>query len=80
MNEGSHDLVEVLGTYNQVDLAIIKSVLDSEKIEYYLFDEGFSALQRVVPMRLMVKKQDLEKVNVIIKNFNYPASSEDKKE
>ena len=76
----SEDLVEVLATFNQADIAIIKSVLDNHKIEYYFFDEHMSIIRpAVLPARLMAKKSDIKRIVEIIKDLdlNYHAFSFD---
>lgn len=61
---------ELLSTYNQGDIAIIKSVLDAENIIYYFKGENFNLLRPLVqPAILMVSKDQLERAKGILKNY-----------
>lgn len=63
--------VEVLDTYNPGDVAVLKSLLDSENITYYFQGEIFSSLAPLSqPARLMVDQQELETVNDLIKGLD----------
>ena len=54
--------VEVLGTYNPADVALIKSILDAENITYYFNAEHFMYVRPLgETVRLMVKKDEAEK-------------------
>ncbi len=79
------DYKEVLSTLNPGDIAIIKSVLDSEGITYFFQGENFTYWGRgVIPARLMVKKDEVEKAREILKdlklNFNVINLREDSEE
>jgi len=62
---------EILATFDLADVALIKSILDAENIDYYF--KGESSLHvvkpHVEPVRLFVKKQDVEKVKKLLKNI-----------
>ena len=52
---------EILGTYNAADIAIIKSILDAEKITYFFQGEHFTYMRPLAdPARLLVKKDQAE--------------------
>ena len=61
----------ILETYNPGDIAFLKSLLDSEGITYFFNGEHFSYVkQMAIPVRLMVKKDEAEKVRELIKDVN----------
>jgi ribosomal protein S16 len=56
------EYVEVLGTYNPADVALMKSILDAENITYYFNAEHFMYVRPLgETVRLMVKKDEAEK-------------------
>ena len=65
------DYVEIMGTYNPADIALIKSILDSENITYYFNAEHFMYVQPLAqPVRLMVKIDEAEKAKEILRDLN----------
>jgi len=65
------DYVEIMGTYNPADIALIKSILDSESITYYFNAEHFMYVQPLAqPVRLMVKTDEAEKAREILWDLN----------
>lgn len=65
------EYAEVLGTYNPADVALIKSILDSENITYYFNAEHFMYVRPLAePVRLMVKKDEAEKAKEILRDLN----------
>ena len=65
------DYVEVLGTYNPADVALIKSLLDAENITYYFNAEHFMYVGPLAePVRLMVKIDEGEKAKEILQDLN----------
>ena len=65
------DYVEVLGTYNPADVALIKSLLDAENITYYFNAEHFMYVRPLAePVRLMVKIDEAEKAKEILQDLN----------
>jgi hypothetical protein len=65
------DYVEIMGTYNPADIALIKSILDSENITYYFNAEHFMYVQPLAqPVRLMVKTDEAEKAKEILRDLN----------
>lgn len=66
------DYKVVLTTFKPGDIAMIKSLLDSEGITYFFQGENFTYLDPlVVPARLMVKKDEVEKAKEILKDFKF---------
>lgn len=61
--------VEVLKTYSQVDIAMIKSLLDGN-IDYYFHGENFMSIRPLLePAILMVNENDLADVKELLKDF-----------
>lgn len=65
------DYVELFGTYNSLDVALIKSILDSEGITYYFNPDNFMNVSPLtLPAKLMVKKDEAKKAKEILKGLN----------
>jgi hypothetical protein len=65
------EYVEVLGTYNPADIALIKSILDAENITYYFNAEHFMNVEPLAEtVRLMVKKDEAEKAKEILRDLD----------
>jgi hypothetical protein len=62
---GFVDYEEILYTNNAADIAIIKSLFDSEGIVYYFLGEHFA-----FPVRLMVNKDQVEEARELLKDLN----------
>ena len=61
---------QVLSTYNPLDVAIIKSILDNEGIVYYFHGENFMHIRPLVePARLMVDEKEVETVKELLKDL-----------
>src|ERR1700675_2412729 len=61
---------ELLSTYNLADIAFIESVLDSEKIIYFMQNEEFNTLTfSPQPVRVMVNTDQIEKAKQLLKDF-----------
>jgi len=55
---------------NQGDLGIIKSMLDDGSIDYFVNGENFLSVDPLIqPARIMVREDQLDEANEIIKNF-----------
>ena len=64
------DFVEVLATYNPADIALLKSILDSEGITYFFKGENFQYMRPLVdPARLMVRKDQVENAVDLLKDL-----------
>jgi hypothetical protein len=62
---------EILFTPNAGDMAVIKSLLDSEGIEYHFRGEFFSSVHPLAqPARLMVRTDQAEEVKEILESLN----------
>lgn len=77
---------ELLSTYSPQDIAILKSLLESEGIKYFFQGEHTShVLHLSIPIRLMVAKSQVKTAVEVIRDLklsflarNIPARSEDK--
>jgi hypothetical protein len=62
---------EILFTPDAGDMALIKSLLDSEGIVYYFRGEFFSSVHPLAqPARLMVRTDQVEEVKEILEGLN----------
>ncbi len=63
------DFKEVLGTYNPADVAFIKSLLESEGIQYFFKGENFMYVRPLAdPVRLMIRIDQFEEAVELLKN------------
>lgn len=63
--------VEVLNSYNVGEIALIKSILDGEQIDYYFKGEHFNALGlQVQPTVLLVMEDQVEHVHSLLSEFS----------
>ena len=59
--------VELIRTYNQADVALIRSLLQSEEILHYVHGERFSLLRPFLqPARIMVAEDRIEEARELI--------------
>ena len=64
------DFVEILATYNPADIALLKSILDSEDITYFFKGENFQHIRPWAdPARLMIRTDQVEEVTNLIKDL-----------
>ena len=64
------EYVELMGTYNPADVALIKGILDAENITYYFNAEHFMYVEPLAEqVRLMVKKDEVEKAKEILQGL-----------
>jgi len=62
---------EVLSTFNVMDIALVKSLLDSERITYFFHGENFNRVRPLaLPARLMVKKDQVACAKEILKDLD----------
>ena len=69
---GYVDLVEVYSTYQQSDIAFIKSVFDGEGITYFF--EGESSIMLVAAgayARLLVKAEEVQRAKEILQDLGF---------
>ena len=64
------DFEQVLCTFNPADIAIIRSLLDGEQVDYFFHGEYFSRWRPLVePARLMVAKDQVQNAKEILKDL-----------
>jgi hypothetical protein len=70
MNNDFTEYVLVLETHNAGDRVFIKSIFDAEGIVYFIQGENVAPyLFNALPMRVMVKKDQVEKAKDILKDI-----------
>ncbi len=64
------ELKELVATSNPVDIALIKSLLDSEGIPYLAPGEHFHLVRPLIePVRFLVAERDLDRAKLLIENI-----------
>jgi len=67
---GSTGYEEILRTYNPIDIAMVKSLLDHERIDYFFRDEFFGyAYPWAQPARLMVRREQAFEAREILREL-----------
>jgi hypothetical protein len=67
---GSTGYEEILRTYNPIDIAMVKSLLDHERIDYFFRDEFFGyAYPWAQPARLMVRREQAFEAREILRDL-----------
>ena len=71
------DFDEVLTTFNPAEIALMKSLLDSEDIPYFFHGENFGQMTALaVPAKLMVRKDHVEEARELLKDLKLSLLSE----
>ena len=71
------DYGEVLTTFNPAEIALMKSLLDSEDIPYFFHGENFGQMTALaVPAKLMVRKDHVEAARELLKDLKLSLRSE----
>ena len=76
-SEQNYKFYPILKTFSQVDIAMIKSLLDGN-VEYYFKDEHFMSIRPMLePTELMVREDYVDEVKELLADFelNYMAVS-----
>jgi hypothetical protein len=60
---------EVLSTHDRGQIAIIKSLLDTEEIPYLAQGEQFNSIQAPVPVRFLVPKEHAVRARELLEDF-----------
>jgi len=66
--------INIFSTYNQAEIALIKSIFDNEALTYYIQDENLSQLYGAIPARIMVKKDQADFAIQLIKKLSAPTA------
>lgn len=70
--ESGDKFVQVFSTYNQGEIAFIKSVLDVEDITYFFQGEGSAMMVGAgAYARLLVKAEEAERAREILKDLGF---------
>ena len=70
------DYEQILATYNPGDVALLKSLLDSEEIDYYFDGEDFLySTPMVQPAQLLVRPHDMTRARELIKPLHLTGAS-----
>lgn len=76
-NQSDYKFIKIYSTPNQGEIAIIKSILDSQEISYYIKGENFSALYGAAnglsSMDVMVRDDCSEDAKELLKEFIKPS-------
>ncbi len=65
------EFVELISSFNQADIAMIKSILDRYKLKYFVYDELFNLIRPCAqPARFMVNKNDLKQAKSILQEMD----------
>ena len=65
----NYKFIPILRTFSQVDVAMIKSLLDGN-VEYYFKDENFMSVRPMLePTELMVREDYVDEVRELLKDF-----------
>ena len=62
--------VKILETNSLTDIALIKSILDAEKIEYFIQGENMRFIQPFDPACLLVAESNVQKAIDLLKPLN----------
>ena len=63
------DFKEILATYNPADVVFLKSLLESEGIQYFFKGEHFLYMRPLAdPVRLMVRQDQVEEAVELVKD------------
>jgi hypothetical protein len=69
-NTESDEFEELLYSQNESFILFVKSVLDSANIHFVVRDECWHVyMPRIVPSRIFVRKNDVEKARSLLKKF-----------
>lgn len=65
------DAEEILATYNTGDIAIVKSLLDANRIPYLFHGENFTVVDPLIqPARLLVAPEYAERVRELLRDLD----------
>lgn len=65
----NNNFIPILRTFSQVDVAIIKSILDGN-VDFYFKDENFMSIRPLLePSILMVREEYVKEVKELLEDF-----------
>ena len=68
-DSGNYKFIKILKTFSQVDIAMIKSMLEGN-VEYYFKDENFMSVRPLLePAILMVREDYEDEVRELLNSF-----------
>jgi len=74
--QSGYKFIKVYSTNNQGELALIKSILDGQKIKYFVKGENFSSIygaaNGLTSMDIMVREDIFTEANELLKGFINP--------
>jgi hypothetical protein len=69
------NFTEILATYNPADVVFLKSLLESEGIQYFFKGENFMYMRPLAdPVRLMVRQDQVEEAVELVKDAKLSVS------
>lgn len=69
--EKKEKYIQLLTSLNQGDIGVIRSILDSAAVDYYLSGENFLTVEPLIqPARFFVNANDLETARGLLKDFD----------
>ncbi len=69
------NFIEILATYNPADVVFLKSLLESEGIQYFFKGEHFMYMRPLAdPVRLMVRQDQADEAKKLVKGVKLSVS------
>lgn len=64
--------IQLLSSFNQADISIIKSILDNSSIDYYFTGENFLSVDSLIqPAKLFIIENKLEEAGELLKELDF---------
>jgi hypothetical protein len=63
------DLKEIMTSFDQFEIAVVKSILDDHKISCLVQGENFSTCYGSIPSRILVPKENVDEALDLIQDF-----------
>jgi hypothetical protein len=71
LNEDNATFIPILSTYNLGDIAVLRSILDGQGIEYFLQGENTAYIRGYMdPAILKVREDQVQTVKELLQNFD----------
>jgi hypothetical protein len=71
VNEDNATFIPILSTYNLGDIAVLRSILDDQGIEYFIQGENTAYIRGYMdPSILKVREDQVQTVRELLKNFD----------